>query len=90
MICHKFAILSEGGALQLRASMTTTSILDPVAERVELLLAKYEALVQTNRLLTEEIEAVRKERDSLQSRLKAARARVDDLIERLPANREAS
>ncbi len=70
--------------------MTTTSILDPVAERVELLLAKYEALVQTNRLLTEEIEAVRKERDSLQSRLKAARARVDDLIERLPANREAS
>ena len=70
--------------------MTTTSILDPVAERVEPLLAKYEALVQTNRLLTEEIEAVRKERDSLQSRLKAARARVDDLIERLPANREAS
>ncbi|WP_312564533.1 DUF904 domain-containing protein [Comamonas sp.] len=70
--------------------MTTTSILDPVAERVELLLTKYEALVQANRQLTEEVEALHKERDSLKSRLKAARARVDDLIERLPANREAS
>ena len=70
--------------------MTTSSILDPVAVRVERLLEKYESLQQTNRLLSEEIQALHKERDSLKSRLKAARARVDVLIEKLPENREAS
>ena len=69
--------------------MTTPSILAPITERVELLLAKHEALEHANRLLTEEIQALQKERDSLSSRLKAARARVDELIERLPENREA-
>lgn len=69
--------------------MTTPSIIEPIAERVELLLSKYEALQQGNLLLNQEIEALHKERDSLRSRLKAARARVDELIERLPANQEA-
>lgn len=68
--------------------MTTPSILEPIAERVELLLKKYEALQHANLLLNQEIEALHKERDSLRSRLKAARARVGDLIERLPANQE--
>ena len=70
--------------------MTTPSILDPVTERVEQLLTKYEALQQSHRLLAAEVLALQQERDSLRSRLKAARARVDALIERLPANREAS
>ncbi|CAB5705053.1 DUF904 domain-containing protein [Comamonas aquatica] len=69
--------------------MTTPSILDPVAERIELLLEKYEALQHANRLLGAEVHALQQERDSLRSRLKAARARVDALIERLPANQEA-
>lgn len=70
--------------------MTTPSILDPIAGRIELLLEKYEALQHANLLLNQEIQELQKERDSLKSRLKAARARVDDLIERLPANQEAS
>lgn len=70
--------------------MTTPSILDPIAGRVELLLEKYAAVQHANHLLTEEIQALQKERDSLRSRLKAARARVDELIERLPVNQEAS
>ena len=70
--------------------MTTPSMLDPVAVRVERLIEKYEALQQANRLMSEEIQALHKERDSLKSRLKAARARVDALIEKLPENREAS
>ncbi|WP_455555531.1 DUF904 domain-containing protein [Comamonas sp.] len=70
--------------------MTTPSILDPIAGRIELLLEKYEALQAANHLLTQEVQSLQKERDSLKSRLKAARARVDELIERLPENREAS
>lgn len=69
--------------------MTTPSILEPIAGRVELLVQKYEALQHTNHLLNEEIQALQKERASLRSRLKAARARVDELIERLPANQES-
>lgn len=66
--------------------MTTPSPLDPLAERVELLLARYEAALQANQALEAQLLAVTRERDSLRSRLKAARARVDALIERLPQN----
>ena len=52
--------------------MTTPAILDPVAERIELLLEKYEALQHANRLLSAEVHALQQERDSLRSRLKAA------------------
>ena len=65
-------------------SMSQPSPIDQVAQRVERLLLRYEELQRTNRLLTEQLEAVAKERDSLRSRLNAARARVDALLERLP------
>lgn len=42
--------------------MTTPSILAPITERVELLLAKHEALEHANRLLTEEIQALQRAR----------------------------
>jgi len=68
--------------------MTSPSILDPLAERIEQLIEQHEALEAQNRLLTQEVHALRKDRDSLKSRLKAARARIDELIELLPANQE--
>ena len=64
--------------------MSQPTPIDQIAERVERLLLRYEELQRTNRLLTEQLEAVAKERDSLRSRLNAARARVDALLERLP------
>ena len=61
-----------------------------VADRVEQLLARYDALLRTNALLSEQLRAVTADRDSLRSRLNAARARVEALIERLPDNAAAA
>lgn len=65
--------------------MTELSQIDQIAERVERLLLRYEELLRTNSLLTQQIESLTHERDSLKSRLGAARARVDALLERLPS-----
>jgi cell division protein ZapB len=64
--------------------MSNPSQIDQIAERVELLLARYEELQRTNALLGAQVESLTQERDSLKSRLGAARARIDALLERLP------
>ena len=64
--------------------MASGSNLDPLVERVERLLVRYEELQRTNALLAQQVELLTQERDSLKSRLSAARARVDALLERLP------
>ncbi|MEX8492510.1 DUF904 domain-containing protein [Sphaerotilus sp.] len=61
------------------------STLEDLAERVERLLLRHEALQHTNAQLEQQLAAVAAERDNLRSRLAAARARIDALIERLPA-----
>ena len=65
--------------------MWDLSQIDQITERVERLLVRYEELLRTNGLLSQQIEALTHERDSLKSRLGAARARVDALLDRLPA-----
>ncbi len=70
--------------------MSNPSPIDPIAERVERLLVRYEELQRTNALLAAQVEALTSERDSLKSRLSAARARVDALLERLPETTGAS
>jgi chromosome segregation ATPase len=65
-------------------AMASGSQIDPLVERVERLLVRYEELQRTNVLLAEQVELLTHERDSLKSRLSAARARVDALLERLP------
>jgi cell division protein ZapB len=64
--------------------MSQPTPIDQVADRVERLLLRYEELQRTNRLLSEQLDAMTRERDSLRSRLNAARARVEALLERLP------
>ena len=64
--------------------MASGSQIDPLVERVERLLVRYEELQRTNALLATQVELLTQERDSLKSRLSAARARVDALLERLP------
>jgi uncharacterized protein (TIGR02449 family) len=61
-----------------------TDFINPITERVEQLLLRYEELQRTNAALGKQVTALTHERDSLRSRLSAARARVDALIERLP------
>ena len=63
----------------------STHPLDPLTERVELLLQRYAQLQCTHGMLSEQVSALTQERDSLKSRLSAARQRIDALIERLPA-----
>ena len=65
-------------------AMASGSQIDPLVERVERLLVRYEELQRTNVLLAEQVELLTQERDSLKSRLSAARSRVDALLERLP------
>ena len=57
---------------------------EQLAERVERLLLRYNEMMRTNELLTQQVEVLTVERDSLKSRLSAARARVDALLDRLP------
>ena len=64
--------------------MLENSSLDPVLERVERLLLRYEELRRTNDLLIAQVETLAQERDSLKSRLQAARSRIDGLLDRLP------
>jgi uncharacterized protein (TIGR02449 family) len=64
--------------------MASGSQIDPLVERVERLLVRYEELQRTNALLAEQVDLLTQERDSLKSRLSAARSRVDALLERLP------
>ena len=64
--------------------MSNPSQIDQIADRVERLLVRYEALQRANVLLGAQVESLTQERDSLKSRLGAARARVDALLERLP------
>ena len=64
--------------------MSKKSPIDQIAERVGLLLLRYEELQHTNAHLSAQVNTLTQERDSLKSRLGAARARVDALLERLP------
>ena len=64
--------------------MSETSPLDPVLERVERLIVRYEELKRTNDLLISQVDNLTQERDSLKSRLQAARSRIDGLLDRLP------
>jgi uncharacterized protein (TIGR02449 family) len=64
--------------------MSETSPLDPVLERVERLIVRYEELKRTNDLLVSQVETLTQERDSLKSRLQAARSRIDGLLDRIP------
>ena len=64
--------------------MSENSSLDPVLERVERLLLRYEELRRTNDLLIAQVETLAQERDSLKSRLQAARSRIDGLLDRFP------
>ena len=64
--------------------MSENSSLDPVLERVERLLLRYEEMRRTNELLIAQVETLAQERDSLKSRLQAARSRIDGLLDRLP------
>ena len=70
--------------------MASASQIDPLVERVERLLVRYEELQRTNALLAEQVERLTQERDSLKSRLSAARSRVDALLERLPDIKSAA
>ena len=65
-------------------TMSENTPLDPVLERVERLIVRYEELKRTNDLLSSQVEALTQERDSLKSRLQAARSRIDGLLDRLP------
>lgn len=65
-------------------NMSDTSPLDPVLERVERLIVRYEELKRTNDLLVSQVDNLTQERDSLKSRLQAARSRIDGLLDRLP------
>ena len=64
--------------------MTSPSLFDQIADRVERLLLRHRELQRTNELITAQLQAVTQERDSLKSRLNAARARIDALLDRLP------
>jgi uncharacterized protein (TIGR02449 family) len=64
--------------------MSENSSLDPILERVERLLLRYDELRRTNELLIAQVETLAQERDSLKSRLQAARSRIDGLLDRLP------
>ena len=63
------------------ADLTKT---EQLAERVERLLLRYDEMMRTNELLSQQVDLLTVERDSLKSRLSAARARVDYLLDRLP------
>jgi cell division protein ZapB len=65
-------------------AMASGSPIDPLVERVERLLVRYEELQRTNALLVAQVDQLTQERDSLKSRLSAARSRVEALLERLP------
>ena len=64
--------------------MSENSSLDPVLERVERLLLRYEEMRRTNELLIAQVETLAQERDSLKARLQAARSRIDGSLDRLP------
>ena len=68
----------------IKIPMADSTPTEQLVERVERLLLRYEELLRTNELLTQQVQALGAERDSLKSRLSAARARVDVLLERLP------
>ena len=65
-------------------TMVNPNHIDQIANRVELLLVRYNELQQTNAALNEQVLALTQERDILKSRLFAARARIDALLARLP------
>ena len=71
-------------------SMTISTQIDQVCERVERLLLRHEEAQRTQALLVEQVQQLTQERDSLKSRLAAARARVDDLLDRLPTPQEGA
>ena len=60
------------------------STLEELAERIDRLLQRHDALQRTVAGLEARLASVGDERDSLRSRLNAARSRIDTLLERLP------
>lgn len=65
-------------------TMVNPNHIDQIANRVELLLVRYNDLQQANASLNEQVQTLTQERDILKSRLFAARARIDALLARLP------
>ena len=65
--------------------MSSSPLIDQIAERTERLLLRHQELQRTNELLEQQVQALSTERDSLKSRLAAARSRMQALIERLHA-----
>lgn len=66
--------------------MTTPSPFDSVADRVELLLAKYEELLCAHHLLHAQLRDAIHERDSLQVHLQAAHAKINTLAAQMPTD----
>ena len=60
------------------------STLEDLADRIDRLLQRHDALQHKVAGLEAQLVRVGDERDSLRSRLNAARSRIDALLERLP------
>ena len=60
------------------------STLEDLADRIDRLLQRHDALQHKAAGLEAQLVRVGDERDSLRSRLNAARSRIDALLERLP------
>ena len=60
------------------------STLEDLADRIDRLLQRHDALQHEVAGLEAQLVRVGDERDSLRSRLNAARSRIDALLERLP------
>lgn len=70
--------------------MSSTPLIDQIAERTERLLQRHAELLHSHLQLKQQLQDAHAERDSLKSRLHAARARIDELIDRLqPADTAA-
>ncbi len=59
---------------------------DPLAQRIERLLLRYEESRRTAILLERQVRALMDERNHLQSKLEAASLRIDTILQRLPAS----
>ena len=66
------------------------STLEDLADRIDRLLQRHDALRHEVAGLEAQLVRVGDERDSLRSRLNAARSRIDALLERLPPDTAAA
>lgn len=64
--------------------MSSSALIEQVAQRTRLLLERYEALRAEQTQLRQRLQQAEAERDALRGRMEKARARVDALLQRLP------